>query len=285
MRKGVAVIAVAFAMAAFSASLASGQGDDQPGWDFEAYLAEAYGAGALTVSVGPDHVGVDWSDIEFGAQASRDVRDLADGALGGEPDGVVTAQEAEDFQIALRVLLEREFGKFANHRAFSGIVLIDQAEAQDVEITGLQASGLAGDVEGDETIKLSWQAVVAFPNVDKGNDLHVVRVDLGSYSIQQGHEDEVEDATKDLEVTITGAPGWAIDAASVEPTCAQDTFDGESLVFVGQDVDCFTGRSGVLLAFAITGNGEDDPNFLPGFEVAGLVAALGVGMSVLRRRR
>jgi hypothetical protein len=278
---GLAVVAlVGFALPA----TAQEDGDDSPGWNFEAYLKEAHSWGALTAHVGPDSVALTWSGLTLGDEASSDLRHLADGALSGEKDGNVDAKELDDFTFGLTALFESQFGKYANQHAFSGFLLIDQAEAQKVEVEHVEAEGLEGSVDQAGPITVEVALDIAFPNVDDHKDVHTVRFDLGPYFLQESHNDDAESLAGDLTLTIAGADGWTIDAQSIQPTCAAESLEDGQLVFAGDDVDCFTGHDGVLLSFAINGHGTRDSSFLPGFE--GLFAALAlVGVLVLRRRQ
>lgn len=278
---GVALLAlVAFAMPAAAEEEAA---SDEQRWNFEAYLQEAHSWGQITVSVGPDSVEFVWSGLTLGEQASADLRELADGALSGEKDGEVDETELDDFTFALSALFESQFGKVANHRAFSGFLLIDQAEAQDVKVTNVGAEHLAGSVDQTDPIVVEVALAIDFPNIDDYKDVHTVRFDLGSHFIEEGHEEEAQRLAGDLTLAIQGAEGWTIDAASVQPACAAESLEEGALVFSGEDVSCFTGRDGVLLTFAINGEGKREASFLPGLELLGLAAALGVGL-VLRRR-
>jgi hypothetical protein len=274
-----AVVLTGFAL---PATAQEAESDESPQWNFEAYLDEAHSWGDLAVKVGPDSVDLSWTGLTLGDQASSDLRQLADGALSGEKDGQVDETELDDFTFGLTALFESQFGKYANNHAFSGFVLIDQAEAQKVEVTHVAAENLAGDVEQAGSVIVGVAINIAFPNVDDHKDVHTVRFDLGPYFIQQSHDEEAESLAGDLTLAVQGADGWSIDAESIQPACAAESFSEGRMVFAGDDVDCFTGHDGVLLSFAINGQGTRDSNFLPGFELVALVAALGAALFVRR---
>jgi len=276
------LVAITLVGMALPATAQDETADDEPR-NFETYLSEAHSWGSLGIHVGPDFVAIDWSGITLGENASSDLRHLADGAISGDKDGQVDESELDDFTFGLSAIFQNTFGKFANNHAFSGFVLIDQAEAQGVEVTGVDADGLTGDVDQGGLVTVGIQLRIAFPNVDDYRDVHTVRFDLGSYFIQEGNEEEADRLAGDLTLTVDGADGWTIDGASVNPQCAADSFQDGRLVFEGDDVACFTGHDGVLLSFAINGDGQREKNFLPGFEAAFVALAL-VGVVALRRR-
>lgn len=277
-------VLVAMAFVAFMAAPAAAK---EPA-SFESYLNEPHAMGTLAVSAGPDYIKLAWNGLTLGDQASHDIRELADGALSGEKDGRVDSKELNDALFALRALFESNFNKAANHHDLSGVVLIDRAEAQKVEVTKLTTKGLEGDVDQAAPVEVTLEILVSFPNVDDGKDVHTVRVDLGRYFLSPKEKDEDGDGhadaaspARDLTLTVGGAPGWTLDSASVQPACAAEDIRDGRMVFHGDDVDCFTGHDGVLLSFAITGKGTGK-NFLPGFGLAPLVAGAAL---VLARRR
>ncbi len=283
MRTLLSVASATFTLLAFSA-FASAQGADEGGhFDFEAYLEEAHSWGDVTVTAGPDFLELDWDGLEMGPSAARDARYFADGILDGEEDGQVDEDEADQFLFGLGAVLEHSVPKVLNRHELSGIVLIDQAEASDADVTRTEADGLVGPVDSDEGIVAGFTIVIEFPNIDDDKDIHTVRVDLGDYFIPSGHEDDADDFAGDFSLTFQGADGWSIDEDSIQPGCAADNYEDGAIVFTGDDIDCFTGHDGILLAFAITGQG-DESHALPGFEAALLAGVLG-GAWVLARRR
>jgi len=105
---------------------------------------------------------------------------------------------------------------------------------------------------------------------------------MGRYYFRAVDEEQAGDLVGDFSITIKGAEGWTI--GDVQPDCAADNLVDGALVFMSEDLDCFTDRTGVLLGFTITGQDDDSPFNIPGFESLGLVAALGAAVLVLRRR-
>lgn len=287
MRFGILVALATASVLSFSGLAAAQEEEEQSSgraWDFEAYLEESHSWGHITVSAGPNFLRLNWDDVELGPEASADIRELADGAFSNEKDGLVSEEEKEQFLEAISSLFENQFARVANHHSVSGIVLIDNAEASEAEVTRVAADGLEGPVDQDGGITAAFTIWINFPNIDESKDVHTVRIDLGPRFIREGHEDEAGEFAGDLTLTFSGSDGWSIDAASIQPECAGDNYEGGHIVLTSDDIDCFTGRSGVLLAYAITGEGEAKDHFLPGFELGllGLAAALGI---VLRRRR
>ena len=277
---GIALVAiVGWAAPATAEADSSG-----PNWDFERYMQEAHGLGDLKITVGPDSMVLDWAGIELGQEASEDLRIVADGALSGEKDGRVDRKEADDLTFALTALLENAFGKYANNHRFSGLVLIDDSEAQSAQVTHLEVQDLVGPVDQPAPLTASFTVGIPFPNVDEAKDVHAVRLDMGPYYIREGDDDQGARFAGDLTLTIAAADGWTLDQESVQPGCAADQYEDGTLVFAGDDVSCFTGHPGLLLSFAITGHGQSHRSFLPGFELPLLVAALAL-VGVLARRR
>lgn len=253
------------------------------GWSFQAFMDEAHSLGTVTITVGPDSMRLDWDGLQLGEQASSAVRSLADGAMSDEADGTVTDAEASDFLVALQVLAEREFRKIANHHDFGGFVLIDQAEAGELNVDLFEADGLAGDVDEGGPITVTMGLAVEFPNLDKGKDIHTVTIDLGDTYLHESEDGSAATMVGDLTLVVQPVADWTMDLSSVAPDCAFESYQEGKLVFTGDDAQCFTERSGILLSFAITGEGVDDPNFLPGWGLVAAVSGLGLGARLRRR--
>jgi hypothetical protein len=281
MRFSVPAIFVTALLVLTPAMAAADEDEGKRPWSFQAYLDEAHSWGDITVAVGPDFMTITWDGIILGEQASRDLRGLIDGALSNEKDGEVDATELNDFTFALRMLGQSEFNKIVSHRAVSGVVLIDQAEAHSATVQKVSTQGLEGPVDQEQLATLGFVVDITFPNVDSHKDLHTVRIDLGNHFIRSDHDEEAARLAGDLSLTITGANGWTIDPASIQPACASEQYADNKMTFEGDDVGCFTGRSGLLLTFAITGKGKRDASFLPGFEAVIVLAAA----VLLARRR
>jgi hypothetical protein len=280
-------------MVALSASAAAQEESEEPAasedeegapeWSFESIFDGSNSWGDLTFNFAADAVEVDWSGITLNADASRAARAVADGAMSGEKDGVVSDDEFDSFKSALQALLENEFGKWANNHAFSGFVLIDQAEAQEAEVSKLDATGMTGPVDAETPVTASFAIRVGFPNVDDYKDIHTVRVDFGDYYLTQPSEGDTERFAGDLTLTLTGMDDWTLDPASVHPECASAGYADGKLVYEGEDASCFTGKSGVVLVFAITGEGKQSSNFLPSLQLLGAISALGAAVALRRR--
>lgn len=249
----------------------------------ERYLKDAHSWGEMLFTVGPNFIDLDWNGVSLGPNASTDLRGFADGTFSGEKDGVVDAEEVEDLQRALIGLFEIEFGKYANHHQYSGYVLIDEAEPQGVEVTALDVEGLEGPTNQTGPVTISLSLHVSFPNVDEGKDVHTVKIDLGKRYFPTDESGQARVLAGDLTVTVQAKPNWSIDPASVQPECAADAYLNGYLYFSGDDIDCFTGHSGLLLLFSITGQGEGG-NSLPGFEFGLIFVAVGLVGAALRRR-
>lgn len=251
----------------------------------EQYLKEAESWGDITFTVGPDSIIVSWAGIEMGPNASLKIRQVA-AALDDEGDNdTVSEDEAEQFTLALATLFEGEFGKWVNQRDYSGIVIIDEAQADEVTVDNLVAEGLVGPVDQEGGITASLDVTVAFPNLDEDADQHTVSFDMGKYYFKDADEEQVAAFLGDSTVVVASADAWDVDPESIQPDCAAENLEGGQMVFAGDDIGCFTGRSGVILSFAITGQGtEREKSFLPGFELLGLLSALVVGLVTIRRR-
>lgn len=274
------LLALVVALAPMAASTPAAA--DSRSWNLDRYLSEPHSWGTITINTGPDVLTLDWSGLVLGDQASKDLRGVADGALSGKKDGTVDAKERDDVTFALKAFFESSFAKAANNHAFSGLVLIDQAEAQKVTVTSLTADGLTGPVDGDTPVAVTVGLKIDFPNIDDHKDVHTVKVDLGDAFVDGGHDDQAAKLVGDLTLRVGTVPDWTLDRASVQPACAADRFDNGVLVFHGDDVPCFTGTSGVLLTFAIDGHGRSS-NVLPGVGLAAVVAAL--ALALVRRRQ
>ena len=252
----------------------------------EQYLREAESWGDITFTVGPNSILVSWAGIEMGPNASRAIREAADGVLSeDEKDGQVSEEEADQFEFGLSGMFEGEFGKWVNQRDYSGIVLIDNAQADEVSVDNLDTQGLVGAVDQEGGITASLDVTVSFPNLEDGEDIHTVSFDMGKYYFKDVDDEHVASFLGDSTVIVGPAQDWSLDTESVQPDCAAENVDEGQMVFAGEDIGCFTGHSGVIISFAITGEGaEREKSFLPGFELVGLLSALLSGLVVIRRR-
>lgn len=276
MAKTVCVLFLGlFAMAL--APSASAQ-DDEP--SFQSLQEGVNSLGAMEISVGSKAVSVSWQGIEIGANLSAWIREKVSD-LDGEGDPAnVSEQEAEDARVLLTHYVQQEFDIYAHDDRFNDYLLIDQSSPSGAEVTSLVASGLEGPVAQEQGISLSFAAAVGFAT--RSADVHTVKLDMGRYYFRAVDEEKAADLVGDFSITVKGSDGWSIDPSSIQPECVADNFVDGAMVFTAEDVNCFTGRSGVLVGFSITG-GEDGA-MLPGFEALGLLVAL-VGAGVLARRR
>lgn len=241
--------------------------------------------GDVTVTVGPKSLTVTWQGIEIGPGISTWLREKVDG-LGGddERDGNVSEDEAEVAKEYVKMFLQREFNIYSGDSRYSGYLLIDYANPKGAEVTQLDVTGLVGPVESDEGIGLGFQAAIGFAT--RSAEVHTIKLDMGRYYFREVNESKAAEVVGDSTLTIRAASNWAIVADDIQPECAHDAYDAESraMVFTAEDINCFTGHSGVLLAFSISGRDDEGASTIPGFELALLPIALFGAAWALRRR-
>jgi hypothetical protein len=201
----------------------------------------------------------------------------------GDADGNITTEELDAGENLLRVLVQNEFEKYAHQQSASGLLMIDETGPKAAEVTSLVTDGVLGPVASDESITLHFDVRVGFPTFD--SDVHTVRLDMGPYYFRSVNESTAAAVAGDFTVTVVGIDGWTIDGSSIQPGCASENWDeaSQSVVYGAQDVNCFTGRSGLIMAFSVTGQ-ESSGSALPGFGMPLLVLGL-VGAGVVLRRR
>ncbi|HLE48312.1 MAG TPA: hypothetical protein VI818_08455 [Candidatus Thermoplasmatota archaeon] len=251
---------------------------------FEDLQKELTDVGSIEVSVSSTSIAVSWQGIEIGPNASAMVRDMVDGMDGNEKDGNVSEEEADLAETVIKTFVQNEFDFYTHRENYqSGLLVIDAVNPKTAKVDALAAGGLIGPVMQEEGITLSFVTSILFPT--KAADVHTVKLDMGRYYFHQVNESKASEMVDDFSLTVRGFDGWSIDAASIQPECGAEQYDEESgaMVFTAEHVNCFTGHSGVLLGFSITGGSDtawDVP--APGAPIA--IAILGLAGFLLRRR-
>lgn len=280
IKPSVALLSVVALLAAAPAATAQ---SSAPG--FEDVQRDLKDFGDVTVSAGPRSLTVTWEGIEIGPGVSNWVRGMADGADGTEKDGNVSEEEAEVAKQYVVTFLEREFRIYKSDSRLSGYLVIDYSNPEGAQVTSLEVTGLVGPVESEDGMGLSFQAVIGFAT--RSADVHTVKLNMGRYYFHAVNESKAAEVIGDSTLTIKGATGWSIVEDDIQPECAHDAYDAESgaMVFTAEDINCFTGRSGVLIAFSIAGTDDQGSSSIPGFELALLpLAFLGAAWALRRRQ-
>lgn len=251
---------------------------------FEEVQKDLKSFGDVSITVGPKSLTVTWQGIEIGAGVSGWLREKVDGLDGNDPDGNVSEEEADLAKDYITNFIQREFNVYSGDSRYNDHLLIDYANPKGAEITQLAVSGLVGPVESEDGIGLSFQAVVGFAT--RSADVHTVKLDMGRYYFRSVDEEKAASVVGDSTLTIKPATNWAISADTIQPECAHDAYDAESgaMVFTAEDINCFTERSGVLIAFSIAGHDDEGASSIPGFELALMPVALLGAAWALRRR-
>jgi len=250
---------------------------------FQDLQKELEDVGAIEVSVSSTQISVSWQGIEIGPNASAMVRGMVDGMGGDEADGNVSEEEADLAETVIKTFVQNEFEHYVHDENYVGHLVIDTTNPKAAKVDALAAGGLIGPVDQADGITLSFVATVGFPT--KAADVHTIKLDMGRYYFHQVNESKASEMVDDFSLTVRGFDGWSIDAASIQPECGAEQYDEESgaMVFTAEHVNCFTGHSGVLLGFSITGGSDtawDVP--APGAPIA--IAILGLAGFLLRRR-
>lgn len=251
---------------------------------FEAYLSEAHSWGELTFTVGPDRILVDWKGITLGPEASRALRELADGFFDEEDDGVVDRSERDDLVFAVSSMFRHAFAGLAEAPPEDVGLFIDDVPPGQLAVSYVTTDGLVGPVDRDDPIVVSAGLRIGFPDVDDGRSRHSVRLDMGPFYFERGFEDEARRVAGDLTLVVGAQKHWSFDADTIRPDCVAQAHRDGRIVLSGADVACFTGHDGVLLAFDVVGRPLPF-HYLPGFDA--LVVAVGVvmGAALAARRR
>ncbi|MGH2669025.1 MAG: hypothetical protein ACRDH5_07920 [bacterium] len=281
MRKTLTILAFGLFLVSLSATAAAQDeptesAAPQPG--FQDLQREVQSVGDIEVSVGSKSIVISWQGITLGANVSTWLRDKVDGLA--EEDGNVTQEEADSAELLLREFIQKEFRQYAHDERLNGYLLIDQSNPSGAVVNNLVAEGIEGPVVSAEGIRLSFVTTIAFET--RSADVHTVKLDMGRYYFRAVDTAKAQDLVGDFTLTVQGASGWAIDPATVQPGCAAEKLADGKMVFTVDDVNCFTGRSGVLMSFSITG--KDDTSSVPGFGGAFLALGLLVAAVALRRR-
>lgn len=240
--------------------------------------------GDVTVTAGPRSLTVTWQGIEIGPGVSNWLREKVDGLDGEEADGNVSEGEAELAKDYVRMFLQREFSIYSGDSRYSGYLLIDYANPKGADVTQLDVTGLVGPVESEDGIGLGFQTAIGFAT--RSAEVHTVKLDMGRYYFREVNESKAAEVVGDTTLTVKAGPGWAIVADDIQPECARDVYDEETgaMVFTAEAINCFTGHSGVLLAFSISGRDDEGSSSIPGFELTLLPVALLGAAWTLRRR-
>jgi hypothetical protein len=254
--------------------------DGGGGPSMEGMMEEVQSLGDLTVTVASKEVTFDWSGIEVGPNMSAWIRKMVDDI--GNGDGFVNASEMEYGEAVLKLFVRQEINSIITDVGASGYFLIDTNNAQAADVTSLMTDGLVGEVNGTQPITLDFTASLGFATRSK--DVHTVRLDMGKYYFVPIDNESASAFAGDFTLTVVGGDGWAIDGDSVQPQCAADAWDEStgSLTFNAEDVECFTGHTGLLLAFSISGG--NDGGFAPGLGLPLLILGLIGAVAVARRR-
>lgn len=241
--------------------------------------------GSIEVSVSSKAIVVSWQGIEIGPNASAMVRDMVDGMDGNEKDGNVSEGEADLAQTVIKTFVQNEFDYYTHHENYdAGLLLVDAVNPKTAKVDGLAAGGLMGPVVQEDGITLSFVTSILFPT--KAADVHTVKLDMDRYYFHEVNESKASEMVGDFSLTVRGYDGWSIDPASIQPDCAAEQYSDETgaMVFTAEHVNCFTGHSGVLLAFSITG-GQDNTWDVPAPGAPIGIAVLALAGLLLRRRK
>jgi hypothetical protein len=246
---------------------------------FEDLQKDVKSVGTIEVGVSSTAMVISWQGIQLGKNVSTWLREKVDGLDGNGRDGNISQDEADSAQVMISEFVKREFDVYAHQEGMTGHLLIDQANPKGAEVNSLVADGIVGPVSSDKDISLSFVTTIGFPT--RAADVHTVKLDMGKYYFNSVNESSAKQLVGDFSLTIKGTDGWKIDGASVQPGCAADKFKDGSLVFKADDVNCFTGRSGVLLAFSVAGGA--DHSAIPGFGAGLWILGLLAGVVAIRR--
>ncbi|MBI2077773.1 MAG: hypothetical protein HYT80_05290 [Euryarchaeota archaeon] len=250
---------------------------------FEDLQKELKDVGAIEVSVSSTQISVSWQGIEIGPNASAMVRGMVDGMDGNEADGNVSEEEADLAETVIKTFVQNEFEHYVHDENYVGHLVIDTTNPKAAKVDALAAGGLIGPVDQEEGITLSFVATVGFPT--KAADVHTVKLDMDRYYFHEVEEEKAAEVIGDFSLTVRGLDGWSIDPASIQPDCAAERYDAESgaMVFTAEHVNCFTGRSGILLGFSLTGGSDSSWDVpAPGAPIG--IAVLALAGLLLRRR-
>jgi hypothetical protein len=281
MMKKVLLAATALAILLVPAAAAQDGGEESYSPSIETMMAEVEDLGSIDVSVSSKQIAFEWTGIQIGANVSSWLRGMVDEL--GDQNGTVEVAEMEQGESLLKPFLAAEMNALVTDTRSSGYFLIDTNNAQSVEVTSLVTEGMVGAVNSTTPIRLDFTAAFTFATQSK--DVHTVKLDMGQYYFSDVNGTQAEAAAGDFALTIQGGDGWSIDADSIEPECAREAYDASSgaIVLGAQDIECFTGHSGLLIGFSISG-GDDGIFGIPGFELPLLILGLIGGMVAIRRR-
>lgn len=262
-------------------STAAAQGGSSSNPSFQDLQSQVESVGDVTVSVGSKSIVISWQGIAIGGNLSSWLREKVDGLDGNEPDGTITEEEADNAELLLREYIQKEFRSYAHDDRLSGYLVIDHTNPEGAQVNSLVADGITGPVVSDQGITLSFVTTIGFPT--RSADVHTVKLDMGRYHFRSVNTSQASAIADDFTLTIRGGNGWSIVPDSIQPACAAEKLADGAMVFTVDDVNCFTGRSGVLMSFSIAGgdDGASIPAFGGGLWILGL---LGAGL-LLRRRQ
>jgi PGF-CTERM protein len=280
MRKTLSILALG-ALLVSLASTATAQDDPEPSNpSFQDMQSQVQSVGDIEVSVGSKAIVISWQGITLGANLSSWLREKVDGLDGNEPDGTINAEEADNAKLLLENYIAQEFRSYAHDERLSGYLVIDHTNPEGATVDSLAADGITGPVVSDQGISLSFVTTIGFPT--QSADVHTVKLDMGRYYFQAVDPEQAPAIADDFTLTVRGGNGWSIVPDSVQPSCASEKLADGAMVFTVDDVNCFTGRSGVLMSFSVSGG--DDGSSIPGFGGALWVVGL-LGAGLLFRRR